>query len=144
MISPGTFHRLRTAQRRAVYEQELLSGGNWILVCGLAHLLAAVYPVFLLINVLELHAPSLNQNLHPGINVALTLLSGAVLIGFWWWSRYAPYRGALAALVSYLLIQGVRAGIDPHQLLVGATFKALIILGLIQAVRVGYRRHRPQ
>lgn len=143
MVDPGTFHRLRAAQHRSVREQELLSGGTWILVCGLAHLLAALYPVFLLVNVLTLHAPSLNQHLHPAVNVALTLLTGGVLLGFWAWSRYAPFRGALGALVAYVLIQGTLGWLDPHQLLVGASFKAVILLGLIHAVRTGFRRHRP-
>lgn len=144
MLSPDLFHRLRAAQRRSVREQEILSGRNWILICALAHLLAAVYPAFLLFTVIWLDAPSPSQQLHPGLTLASTVFTGIVLLGFWWWARYAPYRGALAALVVYLIIQGVIATLDPRQLLVGATLKALIILGLVQAVRTGFRRHRPQ
>ncbi|HEY0944769.1 MAG TPA: hypothetical protein VGD81_05860 [Opitutaceae bacterium] len=143
MIQPELFHRLRAAQQRSVREQELLSGRNWILICGLVHLLATIYPAFLWFNVEALHSRSLNQHLHPGINVAFSLLSSVVLLLFWGWARYAPYRAALAALASYLMLQGTLAFLDPRQLVVGASFKALIILGLVQAVRVGFRRHRP-
>lgn len=143
MINPELFHRLRAAQQRSVREQELLSGRNWILICAFVHLLATVYPVFLWFNVEALHSPSLNQHLHPVINVASSLLSTTVLLLFWWWARYAPYRAALAALFSYVAIQGALAFLDPRQLVVGASIKALIILGLVQAVRVGFRRHRP-
>lgn len=144
MLSPDLFHSLRAAQRRSVREQEILSGRNWILICGLAHLLAAVYPAFLLTTLLWLGTPSPSQHLHPGLHLGFTLFSGVVLLGFWWWARYAPYRAALAALVAYLAIQGVLATLDPRQLLLGAILKALIILGLVQAVRTGFRRHRPQ
>lgn len=144
MLSPEVFHRLRAAQLRSVHEQELLSGRDWILICAGVHALAMVYPVFLLTNVLRLHSASLNQHLHPAVNVAFTLASGLALLGFWWWSRYAPYRAAIGALASYLVLQGALAGLDAHQLLVGATFKAVVILGLIQAVVVSHRRHRPQ
>lgn len=143
MISPDVFHRLRAAQLRAVREQELLSGRDWILICAGVHVLAMVYPVFLWVNVWLLRSASLNQHLHPAINVALTVLSGVVLLGFWWWARFAPFRAALNALIAYGLIQAVLAYLDPHQLVVGATFKAVIVLGLIQATAVAYRRHRP-
>lgn len=144
MLTSDSFHRLRAAQRRSVREQEILSGRNWILICGLAHVLAAIYPAFLLINRLSLGTPSLNQHLHPGIHVVFTLLPGGLLLGFWWWARYAPYRAALGALLAYVGIQGALGLLDPRALLMGASFKALAILGLVQAVRIGYRRHRPQ
>jgi H+/Cl- antiporter ClcA len=143
MITPGVFHRLRAAQLRAVREHELLSGRDWILICACVHVLAMVYPVFLWVHVWLLRSSSLNQHLHPAVNVAFTLLSVAVLLGFWWWAQYAPFRSALNALIAYIVIQGGLAYLDPHQLVIGATFKALIVLGLIQATAVAYRRHRP-
>jgi len=143
MISQELFHRLRAAQLRSMREQEILSGRGWLLICGLAHILTAVYPLFLWFNVWMLRSQPLNQRLHPGYNAGLTLLSGALLLGFWWWARFAPYRAALAAMISYISIQGVLGFLDPHQLVASATIKALIFIGLIQAVRVGFRRHRP-
>jgi H+/Cl- antiporter ClcA len=142
MIAIDVFHRLRAAQQRSAREQELLSGRNWILVCALVHLAALVRPVFLWFNVWQLHSPSLQQHLHPGINVAATLLTAALLLLFWWWARFAPFRAALAALIVFLLIQGGLAFLDPRQLLIGASIKALVTLGLIQAIRTGFHRHR--
>jgi hypothetical protein len=143
MIASGPFQRLRLAQQRSVREQELLSGRNWILVCGLAHLLAAIHPLFLLINVWLLHSPSVNQHLHPAVNVGFTLAAGVALLLAWAWARYAPYRAALTALVAYLALQGALGYLDPAQFVAGAAMKALILLGLLQAVRVGHQRHRP-
>jgi hypothetical protein len=143
MISPDVFHRLRAAQLRAVHEQELLSGRDWILICACVHVLALVYPAFLWAHVWLLHSSSLNQHLHPVITVAFTFASGLVLLGFWWWSHYAPYRGALGALIAYIALQTALASLDAHQLIVGATFKAFILLGLLQAVLVSHRRRRP-
>lgn len=143
MIEPDVFYRLRAAQLRAVHEQEVLSGRNWILICAFVHLLAMVYPVFLWIHVLELHSGPLNQLMHPAVNVGFTLLSFFALLGFWWWARYAPYRAAIGALLAFLLIQGIYAYIDPRQLVVGAIAKALILLGLLQAIFVAFRRRRP-
>jgi hypothetical protein len=142
MIPLELFQRLRSAQQRSVREQELLSGRNWILVCALAHLFVSIHPLYLWVNVWMYRSRSLDQPLHPGINVAATLGTSALLFLFWWWARYAPYRAALAALVSFAAVQAGLAVLDPHQLLIGASIKALILLGLIQAVRVGFGRHR--
>lgn len=143
MISPEVFQRLRTAQLRAVREQDLFSGRTWILISAGAHVLAMVYPVFLWIHVWRLHSATLNQHLHPAVNAGFTCASGIVLLVFWWWARYAPYRAAIGALVSYLVLQGALAYLDPRQLLIGATFKALIIIGLIQAISSSHHRRRP-
>lgn len=143
MIDPDVFYRLREAQLRAVHEQEVLSGRNWILISAFVHLLAMVYPVFLWIHVLELHSAPLNQALHPSVNVGFTLLSFTALLCFWWWARFAPYRAALGALLAFVVIQAIHASVDPRQLMVGAVAKALILLGLLQAVLVGHRRRRP-
>lgn len=143
MIDPDVFYRLREAQLRAVHEQEVLSGRNWILISAFVHVLAMVYPVFLWIHVLELHSVPLNQALHPAVNVGFTVLSCGALLVFWWWARFAPYRAALGALLTFIVILAIHTSIDPRQLVVGATAKALILLGLLQAVFVGHRRRRP-
>ncbi|PTY07162.1 hypothetical protein DB347_07570 [Opitutaceae bacterium EW11] len=143
MISPNVFQQLRAAQLRAVHEHELLSGRDWIVISAGVHVLATVYPVFLWIHVWRLHSPSLNQHLHPAVNVGINLLTGLVLVAFWWRAHLAPFRSAVAALLVYLALQGVLASLDPQQLVSGATFKAIILLGLIQAVAVSYRRRTP-
>jgi H+/Cl- antiporter ClcA len=144
MIAPDVFHRLRAAQLRAAHEQELLSGRDWLLISASVHVLALVYPVFLWINVWLLHSASLGQHLHPAINVGLVILSGLATLGFWWWARYAPFRASLGALTVFLLIQAVLAALDPHQLVVSAISKTIVILGLLQAVAISHRRRRPQ
>lgn len=143
MISPEVFQRLRAAQLRAVHEHELLSSRDWILISACVHLLATVYPVFLWIHVWVLHSASLNQHLHPAVNVGITAATVLALLAFWWWARYAPFRAAVGAIAAYVLLQGALAVLDPRQLVVGATFKAVILLGLIQAMMVSYRRRRP-
>lgn len=142
MIALDLFQRLRIAQLRSVREQELLSGRNWILVCALVHLGALLYPLFLWINLWQLGPPSLHQHLHPSIRVLSMLSTAALLLGFWWWAKYAPYRAAIGALASFLLVQCVIGWLDPRQLLFGASIKALVLLGLIQAIRIGFHRHR--
>jgi hypothetical protein len=134
---------LRAAQLRAVREQELLSGSDWILICACVHALAMVYPVFLWVHVLRLNSASLNQHLHPAVNLGFTAASGVILLGFWWWAHYARYRAALWALITYILLQGALGYLDPRTLVVGATFKALVILGLIHATVLSHQRHRP-
>lgn len=144
MIHPELFARLRAAQFRSVREQELLSCRNWILICAFAHVLALVYPGFLLIHVLILQSHHIAHALHPGINVGVTLFSGLVMLFFWWWARYAPYRAALLALLAFIVIQGAITIADPRQLAYGTLIKTLIILGLVHAVFVAHRRRSPQ
>ena len=136
MISPELFTRLRAAQLRSVREQELLSGRNWILICACAHLLALVYPVFLLLHVVLLHPHAITHGLHPAITVGVISGSGLVLLFFWWWARYAPYRAALLALLAFVTIHATHAFFDPRQLSVATLGKAFVVLGLIHAVVV--------
>jgi hypothetical protein len=144
MLSADLFTRLRAAQLRSVREQELLSGRNWILICAVAHILGLVYPVFLWIHVLLLHPHQPGSGLHPALSAGILLFSGLVLLLFWRWARYAPYRASVLALLSFLAIHGVHAAFDPHQLAVATILKALVILGLLQAVIVAHGRRKPQ
>jgi hypothetical protein len=142
MTTLDLLQRLRAAQQRSIREQELLSGRNWILVCALVHFAALLYPLFLWINLWQLHSPSVSQSIHPSVRVISMLIAAGLLLVFWWWAKYAPYRAALGALISFVLVQCAIGWLDPRQLLFGASVKALVLLGLIQAVRIGFRRHR--
>lgn len=144
MIHSDLFNRLRAAQLRSVREQELLSGRNWILICAGAHVLALVYPVFLWLHLVLLRSHHPARGLHPGITTGVILLSGLVLFFFWWWARYAPYRAALSALLSFVALHGAHVWFDPRQLLNGTLIKALVIAGLVHAAIVAYRRRSPQ
>jgi hypothetical protein len=141
-IAPPLFHRLRDAQRRAVHEQEIWSGRSWILICACAHAFLAVHPAFLWFHRSHLPLSGTNAPIHPGVFVAATLLGSVVLAGFGWWARYAPYRAAMGALLAFLALHATLVFLDPHQLLVGAVLEVLLLVGLLQAARVGHRRRR--
>lgn len=144
MIHPELFVRLRAAQLRSVREQELLSGRNWILICACTHVLALAYPVFLWLHLILLRSHHPARGLHPALTAGVILASGLSMLVFWWWARYAPFRAALLALVSFLVLHGVHAVVDPRQVVNGTLIKAFVIAGLAQAVFVAYRRRRPQ
>lgn len=144
MIPPDLFTRLRAEQLRAVREQELLSGRNWILICALAHVLALVYPIFMWVHVSLLDNGPVHGRFHPFVSAGVAVLSGSALVACWWWARYAPFRAARLALILFVGIQAAHALFDPRQLAFGSIGKALVVLGLVQAVVVAYRRRRPQ
>ncbi len=142
MISPGVFHLLRDAQGRAAHEQRLLSGCDWLLVAAFVQLLAAAYPLLAWIHHLLL-GEGLQTGLHPGINLFATIILSVTFGVLWFWARYAPFRAAVAAVIAFILIHGALGFADPRVLLSGTIIKALILVGLLHAVRTGYLRHRP-
>jgi len=80
--------------------------------------------------------------LHPGIDFAVTITLAGVLAALWLWARHAPFRASLAAVIIFILVQGALGFVDPEVLLAGAVVKALVLVGLLHAMRTGYLRHR--
>jgi hypothetical protein len=142
MIPPEIYYRLRAAQHRAAHEQKLLSGRDWILAACFVQLLSALYPLFAWLNYV-LFGVGPREGMHPGINFAVTLALAVAFAVLWLWARHAPYRASLAAVIVFVLVQGALGFIDPYILLSGAVVKALVLVGLLHAVRTGYLRHRP-
>jgi hypothetical protein len=68
--------------------------------------------------------------------VAVSLL----LLLLWKWAKFAPYRAACVALLFCLMLHGVAAYCQPQHMLDGLVSKILVLLGLLMAVRTGYRR----
>ncbi|MCM2276273.1 MAG: hypothetical protein NDI75_15940 [Candidatus Didemnitutus sp.] len=142
MITPDHLHRLRLAQRRSAQEQQLLSGRDWILVAGIVQLLSGLHPLFVLINQRVLGA-SPRPGIAPGLELAADVVLAAAFVLLWRWARYAPFRAAMTAIVTFLVVHGVLGLIEPRTLLAGAIVKSLILVGLVHAARTGYLRHRP-
>lgn len=141
MLPPETLVRLREAQRRSAHEQQLLSGRDWILIAMGVQLLSALHPLFVWINVLLLKSPSPVRE-EPAIVLAAALGLAAVLGLLSWWANYAPFRAAVAAVIAFLVTQAAVGYFDPGALVSGAIVKSIVLLGLLQAARIGYFRHR--
>jgi hypothetical protein len=141
LIPPEILHRLRAAQHHAAHEQQLLSGRDWILVACFAQLLSALYPLFAWFNHL-LFGAGPRAGLHPGIDFAVTITLAAAFAALWLWARHAPFRASLTAVIIFVLVQGALGFVDPEVLLAGAVVKALVLVGLLHAMRTGYLRHR--
>lgn len=142
MISPEVFHRLRAAQHRAVQEQRLLSGRDWLLVAGFVQILTALHPLFAWINNAVLGG-DLHRGLHPVAHITASLVLAATLVVLWLWARHAPFRAAVTGVIAFVLVHGALGFADPSAFLSGAVVKSLILLGLLHAARTGYLRHRP-
>jgi len=142
MISTDVFHRLRAAQNRAVHEQRLLSGRDWLLVAGFVQILTALHPLFAWVNNAVLGG-DLHRGLRPVIPFTATLTLAAVLVMLWLWARHAPFRAAVTGVIAFVLVHGALGYVDPSALMSGAVVKSLVLLGLLQAARTGYLRHRP-
>ncbi len=143
MISPDVFHRLRAAQLRSAHEQQLLSGREWILIVAFVQALSALHPLFAWIN-RALLGDGTHGGLHPSINFAASLGLAIALATLAWWARFAPFRAAVVAVIVYLVVQGALGFVDPRSLLSGAIVKSLVLVGLLQAARTAFLRHRAQ
>ena len=142
MISPDVFHRLRAAQNRAVHEQRLLSGRDWLLVAGIVEMLTALHPLFTWVNDAVLGGAR-HRGLHPVIPFAVALTLAAVLVTLWLWARHAPFRAAVTGVIAFVLVHGALGFVDPGALMSGALVKSLFLLVLFHAARTGHLRHRP-
>ncbi len=146
MFAPlDIFRPLREAQVRAAQEQQLFSGRDWLRVATIVQFLSALYPVYLWIS---LEWPGHRNTSEPVINLlrisALCLFGlGLVFLLLSWWANYAPFRAAVIGLALFLACNVLVAVTLPHHFIDGAASRLLVLLGLLMAVRTGYRRRRP-
>ena len=99
MISPDVFHRLRAAQNRAVHEQRLLSGRDWLLVAGFVQMLTALHPLFAWVNDAVLGG-DLHRGLHPVIPFTAPPTLAPVLVMLRLWARHPPSRAAVTGVTA--------------------------------------------
>jgi len=137
----STLRTLRECQSRSVREQQILSGRDWLFVTALVQFLTALYPLYRWMSdqILRETAEARATN---DTTVALGMITfTALLLLLWGWAKYAPFRAASVALALYVLLQAAIAAFAPDHILDGGIVtKAIVLLGLIMAVRTGYRR----
>lgn len=131
---------LRECQSRSAREQQILSGRDWLFVTALVQFLTALYPAYRCSS--DIFLMNKEDALYgKDIHVAIGMLSvSAILLILWGWAKYAPFRAASVALAFYVLLQTYVAMTYPTHVLDGIASKILVLLGLIMAVRAGYRR----
>lgn len=142
-LPPEIVQTLRRNQARSAAEQRLLSGRGWLLVAACVQLLAALHPLHQYIEGALLHDPAERTLGFACVTGGMVFMS-LVLLALWWWSRYAPFRAALAALVAYVAVHAGIALLVPQIVLDGIASKIIVLLGLILAVRTGWLRHKAQ
>ena len=75
------------------------------------------------------------------MKLAIGMVSvSVILLALWGWAKHAPFRAACVALGFYVTLQVYGATMYPNHALDNAASKVLVLLGLIMAVRTGYRR----
>ena len=132
--------QLRECQSRSAREQQILSGRDWLIVTALVQFLTALYPVYrwFMDILMPEHAPETYQH---NMILALTMIAMAVLLlALWGWAKFAPFRAACIALALFVAMQVYIVAFHPVFSLSNAASKILVLLGLIMAVRTGYRR----
>ncbi|MDR2675348.1 MAG: hypothetical protein LBC18_10940 [Opitutaceae bacterium] len=141
-IEPSPFRVLRECQARSAREQQILSGRDWLFVSALVQFLTALYPLYLWGTGLMLaHHDTASASPGHTREIACGMLTvSAILLLLWWWAKFAPFRAACIALLFYLMLQGFAAFHQPQDVLNSLVSKILVLLGLLMAVRTGYRR----
>jgi len=143
-MNPATqltiLRRLRECQSRSAREQQILSGRDWLFVTALVQFLSALYPLYRWLSDTMMRTPD-EARFSIDVHVALgMLLTTVILLLLWVWAKYAPFRAACVALAFFVLLQVGLAIYDPNHVLDGIASKIIVLLGLIMAVRTGYRR----
>jgi len=132
--------QLRESQSRSAREQQILSGRDWLFVTALVEFLTALYPLYRWLTDVMMRTPDEARS-GMDMRVALSMLATTViLLALWMWAKHAPFRAACVALAFYALQQAGIGIYDPNHLLDGIVSKVIVLLGLIMAVRTGYRR----
>ncbi|MDR2980619.1 MAG: hypothetical protein LBV12_00045 [Puniceicoccales bacterium] len=139
------FRTLRETQARAMQEQQLFSGRDWLRVTTFVQLLTAIYPLYLWASfaLFSSRAASETRTMEIIQLVAAVTLGIGIILGLLaWWAKYAPFRAAVVAIVFYIALNVFLAICRPEHFLDGAASRILIFLGLVMAVRTGFHRHR--
>jgi len=137
---PVLLRQLRESQSRSAREQQILSGRDWLFVTALVEFLTALYPLYRWLTDTLMRTPDEARfaiDMHVAVGLVLTTI---ILLILWAWAKYAPFRAACTALAFYVLLQAALALYDPNHVLDGIASKIIVLLGLIMAVRTGYRR----
>ena len=143
LIDP--FRSLRETQARAMQQQHLFSGLDWLRATAFVQLLMAIYPTYLWASFVLFPSREASD---PGMLLKLqilalaTLIVGLVLGLLAWWAKYAPFRASVVALFFYVGLNVFIAVGRPDHFLDGLAPRMLVLLGLVQAVRTSFRRHR--
>ncbi|AHF90081.1 hypothetical protein OpiT1DRAFT_03747 [Opitutaceae bacterium TAV1] len=136
------WHLLRECQTRSAQEQQLFSGRDWLLVSALVEFLTALYPLYLWLANLFLSrrvaAPVIPVPIRDVVCVMFGV--GFLFLALAWWAKYAPFRASLVAFLFYVGLQVWLAFSIPNHFMEGIASRILIMLGLVMAVRTGYRR----
>lgn len=132
---------LRECQSRAAREQQILSGRDWLFVTALVQFLSSLFPLYRCLTY-ALTITGSGENIEKDLGMTIGMLVIAIVLTvLWWWGKYAPFRASVAAFVFYMSLQVFTAIWHPTHLFDdGIVPKILVILGLIMAVRTGYRR----
>jgi hypothetical protein len=131
---------LRECQSRSAREQQILSGRDWLFVTALVQFISALFPVYRCA-ASAMSTAAVYETFQKDLGMAIGMcVVSAVLSILWWWGKYAPFRAACSAFAFYLTLHILVAVFYPVHMFDGIASKVLVTLGLIMAVRTGYRR----
>lgn len=141
MLPSALLQSLRECQARSAEEQRLLSGRGWLLAAGVVQLITALHPFnqYMLARTVGDRAPAFAY--YPWLVGGMTGLGVAFLL-LWRWGAYAPFRAALVALVLFVAFHAAVAVGIPQVVPDSLASKILVLIGLLFAVRTGWRRRR--
>ncbi|WP_043584238.1 hypothetical protein [Geminisphaera colitermitum] len=133
---------LRECQSRSAHEQQLLSGRDWLLVSAIVEYLTALFPLYLWTVDYFVSARVGTDPISDKMRLACCAMLGVgtTFLVLSWWAKYAPFRASVIALLFYAGLQAWIMLTLPHHLMDGIASKIIIFLGLLMAVRTGYRR----
>ncbi len=133
---------LRECQSRSAQEQQLLSGRDWLLVSAIVEYFTALFPLYLWIMDFFVSARAGTDPITTIMrNTCLAMIGvGTIFVLLSWWAKYAPFRAALIALLFYIGLQIWIVLAVPQHFMDGIASKVIIFLGLLMAIRTGYRR----
>ena len=133
---------MRECQFRSVREQQIISGRDWLLVTTIVQVLTALFPFYRWISSNMLPASEVDRLDAEKFGIAAAFMFCVSLIFFilWIWGKIAPYRAAVTAMLFFLCLQLSLAINQPQHMFDNLPSKVMILLGLLMAVRTGYRR----
>lgn len=133
---------LRECQSRSAQEQQVLSGRDWLFISAIVVYLTALFPLYLWIVDFFVSARAGADPISNAMrNACFAMIGvGTVFLILSWWAKYAPFRASVMALLFYVGLHVWTAFAVPHHVMDGIASKIIVLLGLLLAVRTGYRR----